>query len=131
MIEVAMRGWVRSAETVGFLGAPSGEEGFQKCEATIREAMALLDRAVASAPEDPWPLIWRARVKSMEANVTANRKPPTSRTERERLTVPLMYPAAALPAPRAALKLRAEDPPVLAGLIAHECAGAVGAAWGN
>jgi tetratricopeptide (TPR) repeat protein len=129
LIELAMRGWVRSAETVGFLGAPSGEEGFQKCEATIREATALLDRAVASAPEDPWPLIWRARVKSMESTVAANRKPPTSRTERERLTISLMYPAASLPDLRAALKLRPDDPRLLAGIIAHECATAFGATW--
>jgi hypothetical protein len=129
LIEVAMRGWVRSPETVGFLGAPSGEEGFQKCEATIREATALLDRAVAAAPEDPWPLIWRARVKSMDATVAANRKPPTSRTERERMTVSLMYPAASLPDLRAALKLRPEDPRLLAGIIGHECASAFGATW--
>jgi hypothetical protein len=129
LIEVAMRGWVRTPETVGFLGAPSGTEAFQKCEATIREATALLDRSVASAPDDPWPLIWRARVKSMDATVAANRKPPTSRTERERLTVSLMYPAASLPDLRAALKLRPEDPRLLAGIIAHECASAFGATW--
>jgi tetratricopeptide (TPR) repeat protein len=129
LIEVAMRGWVRSAGTVGFLGAPAGADGFEKCEATIREATALLDRAVASAPEDPWPLIGRARVKAIEAHLAANRKPPATPAERERLTVSLMYPAAALPDLRAALKLRPEDPRLLAGVIAHECGSAFGATW--
>jgi len=129
LIEVAMRGWVRSAETVGFLGAPSGAEGVRTTETTLREAVGLLDRAVASAPEDAWPWIWRARVKAIEAHFVANRTPPATRTERERLTVSLMYPAAALPDLRAALKLRPEDPRLLAGIIAHECAGAFGATW--
>lgn len=131
IIDGHARNWVRGPDAVGILGKPASEAAFTASEAGIRQAMGLLDRAVAARPDDVWPLLHRARARCFLAALEANRSPGDPAEKRRKLGVALMFPGAARADLQAALRLRPDDPRLLAGVVAHECSEHFSEAWEN
>lgn len=111
------------------LGTRPSADRHTKATREYRLAIAAANRAVELRPEDPWPLLRRARIQARIALLEACMKPQEDE-ERRRLTLAsVMYPKEALPDLHAALRLRPEDPRLLTAIVAHECAGEMGRVW--
>ena len=108
--------------------SPSAAE-HAKATREYRLARAAADRAVELRPDDPWPLLRRARLQAKIALLEACMKPQESQERRGVTVASLTYAKEALPDLRAALRLRPEDPRLLTAIVAHECAAEMGRVW--
>jgi len=110
-------------------GKPPTPEEYAPAMREYRLAMTAVNRAVELRPDDPWPLLRRARLQAKIALLEACMKRQDDPDRRGLTLTSLMYPKEALPDLRAAVRIRPEDPRLLGALIVHECSGELVHVW--